>query len=320
MWYSRLVLAALFCVVVTDSAFGQGYPNRPIRLIIGTTAGTPPGLAALTLREELGRRAITLVPEARPGAAGLIAGELVARARPDGYTLLVVPSSYLSVTPHFHATMPFYPLEDLVPVVRLFVQQFVLAVPARSPLYSVADLVAAAKERPSTLLYGSSGVGSGQHLSGEMLSSLTGVQLVHVPYQGSGSLPDILSGRLDAVFSSTLITLPGVQGGKLRALGQTGGERSRLFPTVPTIGESIRGFRVDPWIAIFAPKGTPSAVVEFLNAEVTAALERADVQQAMAARDELFVRNRPQENAVRLREDSARYGTLIKTLGIKPAP
>ena len=320
----RLLSVCIICciaVFVRAASSAEPYPNKPVRLILSNAAGTNQSVAALTLRDGFAKRGVSVVVDAKPGASGLIAGDHVARSAPDGYTLLLTPSTYMSITPHVQKNMPFDPLRDLVPVIQLFRYPFVLAVGAASSVRTVHDLIALAKERPGKVTYGTLGVGGGQHLAGEMLARMAGVRMINIPYSPAAMqalIGDVTESRIDAAFSVTATVVPQVQSGKLRAIGVTGTNRSSLLPNVPAIHESMPGFSIDVWVGIYAPKGTSETVIGYLNAAISEVLEAVEIRRKMASRGEIFAPNTPKQVAEELRNEHARFGSLVRDIGLKP--
>ena len=320
----RLLSVCIICCIAVFARAASGtepYPNKAIRLILSNAAGSNQSIAALVLRDGFAKRGVSVAVDAKPGASGLIAGEYVARAAPDGYTILLTPSTYMSITPHVQKNMPFDPLRDLVPVIQLFRYPFVLVVSAASPVRSVSDLLARAKERPGRVTYGSLGVDGGQHLAGEMLARMTGVRMLNVPYSPAAMqalIGDVTESRIDAAFSVTATVVPQVQSGKLRAIGVTGTNRNSLLPNVPAIRESIPGFHIDVWMGIYAPKGTSETAIEYLNVAISEILKAAEIRSKMANRGEIFTPNTPKQVAEELRNEHERFGSLILDIGIKP--
>jgi tripartite-type tricarboxylate transporter receptor subunit TctC len=261
-------LLALFCLTLAAPA--QEYPTKPIRLVIPF----PPGgsndvvgrMIAQQLSDRLGKQ---VVVDNRGGAGGVIGTELVANAPHDGYTLLVISIAH-AVSPWLYK-LNFDPIKSFTPVAILASGPNVLVVHPDLPVHSVSELIALAKAKPGELNYASAGIGSFQHLGGELFKLTAGVNIVHVPYKGGGpALTDVLGGYTKVMFSSTVQTVPFIQNGQLRALGTGGAHRSSALPDVPTIGEQLPGYEATNWWGVVAPAGTPPAIVEKLHNEITA--------------------------------------------------
>jgi tripartite-type tricarboxylate transporter receptor subunit TctC len=280
-------IAALLIAIVTLSgtsvlAGADDYPSRPVKIIAPFGAGGPTDVYTRAVAEEL-RQALhqTFIIENRPGAGTTIGTDLVAKATPDGYTLLMI-SGTQAVNETLYAKKPYQLMRDLVPVAPLIDTDLVLVVPASLPVKSVADLLSLAREKPGTINYGSSGLGSNYHMAGELLKNLTGIDIVHVPYKGSsGARTDILSGQIQMLFDSVPTMTSTIKGGLVRPLATTGTTRSSILPDVPTFEEAgVPGFRATLWVGVMAPAGTPQPVVDLLNREITKIVSRADIKAA----------------------------------------
>ena len=274
-----LVLTALLPALAAQA---QPYPSKPIRFVSAfAPGGTTDILARILadkLREQVGQPVIV---ENRPGAGGNIGSDYVAKAAPDGYTLLMGASGPLAVNVSLFASMPFDPRRDFVPVVQITAAPLVLVVPANSPSNSVGDLLAEARKPGARLNYGSAGPGSPQHVTAELFKYMAKVDMTHVPYKSAGqSIADLVGGQLSASFEAMIPAIPHIKAGKLRALAVTGAERSPLLPDVPTVAEAgVPGFESTAWYGVVVPTGTPPDVVKRLNAEFAKILTQPDVKQ-----------------------------------------
>ena len=260
----------------------QDYPSRPIKIIAPFGAGGPTDVYTRAIAEEL-RKSLhqTVVIENRPGAGTTIGTDLVAKATPDGYTLLMI-SGTQCVNETLYSKKPYHLMRDLVPVAPLIDTDLVLVVPAAFPAKTLPELLALAKEKPGTLNYGSSGPGSNYHMAGELLKHLTGIDIVHVPYKGStGMRTDILSGQIQMLFDSVPTMAQMIKAGNVRALATTGTARSNILPDVPTFEESgVKGFKASLWVGFMAPAGTPQQIVDKLNTEINKILARPEIKAA----------------------------------------
>ena len=258
------------------------YPSHPVRIIVPFGAGGPTDVYTRAIAEEL-RKSLNqaFVEENKPGAGTTIGTDFVAKAAPDGYTLLMV-SGTQAVNETLYTHKPYELMRDLVPIAPLIDSDLVLVVHPSVPAKNLNELLALARARPGTLNYGSSGPGSNYHMAGELLKHLTGVDIVHVPYKGStGMRTDILSGQIQILFDSVPTMAPMIRAGKVRALGTSGLTRSPILPDVPTIAEAgVPGFQATLWVGFMAPAGTPQPIVEKLNSEITKVVTRPDIKVA----------------------------------------
>jgi len=303
----RLLPAVLVALALTSAAFAQAYPNRPVRLIVPF----PPGgsndvvgrLVAKQLSTELGQQVFV---DNHPGAGGVIGTQAAANAAPDGYTLLVVSLAH-AVNPALYK-LDYDPIKSFEPVAILATGPNVLVVNPELPVHSVKELIALAKQKPGGLDYASAGVGSFQHMGGELFKLMAGVDLVHVPYKGGGpAMQDVISGHVKIMFSSLVQTTPFIKSGQLRALGTGGAKRNAVLPDVPTIAEGgVPGYVADNWWGIVVPAGTPGPIVEKLYKNVEAALKAPELQA-------VFVR----EGATTIEMNSAEFGEYMKVEMIK---
>ena len=258
------------------------YPSRPVRIIVPFGAGGPTDVYTRAIAEEL-RKSLNqaFVEENKSGAGTTIGTDFVAKAVPDGYTLLMV-SGTQTVNETLYTHKPYELMRDLVPIAPLIDSDLVLVVHPSVPAKNLNELLALARARPGTLNYGSSGPGSNYHMAGELLKHLSGVDIVHVPYKGStGMRTDILSGQIQILFDSVPTMAPMIRAGKVRALGTSGLTRSPILPDVPTIAEAgVSGFQATLWVGFMAPAGTPQPIVEKLNSEITKVVTRPDIKVA----------------------------------------
>ncbi len=312
-WFAPLLLLA-------GLAHAQTYPTRPIRLIHGFATGSAIDVMgrplAAKLSDLLGQQVIV---DSRPGATGGIANEAVAKSAPDGYTLLAAPGSSLTAVPHLQAVR-FDPLRDFAGVVQTTGFSYVLVAHPSTPVQTARDLIALAKARPGYLTYGSTGVGSGFHLAGEMFCHLANVKMLHVPYRGGGAaaITDLVGGRVELMWDALAVVRPQLQSGKLKAIGVTGTRRAAVLPDVPAIADSgLPGYEMLGWHGVLAPAATPRDIVERVNAAVTKALAMPDIRDLWAAQNMEIVPTTPAQFSDLIRREHERYGKLIKTAGIK---
>jgi tripartite-type tricarboxylate transporter receptor subunit TctC len=313
----RLVLATV-ATLFTTAAPAQPYPTRPIRLLVSFPPGGAADLVARTVGQPLSERlGQPIVVENRPGSNGNLAGELVARAEPNGYTLLLGPSALFGINPHLYAKMSIDPLKELLPIASLVSNDLFLAAnPALAPL-NLRDFVEFARRTSPPLFYGSIGNGSEHHLSMELLKQQAGIDLVHVPYRGGGPAAlGVMAGDVAAMFGGGSVASL-VQSGKLRGLAVTGRRRSSALPELPSISELYPAYEVTLWQGLFAPMGTPPEIVARLRTEANAVLARPDVAQKLAAAGsgDPYVTT-PEDFVARIRSDNASYGKVIKAIGV----
>jgi len=317
----QLRLAALFLsMLVALPAGAQTFPSKPIRMLVGFTPGGAPDIIArmlgIKMQEGLGQ---PIVIENRPGASGNVAGDVTAKSAPDGYTLLMGNVS-LTISAHLPPKPNFDVAQDLEPVGMVASLPLMLVVNAAVPVASVKELIDYAKARPGQLNYASVGAGSAHHLSGEMLSSLSGARMVHVPYKGGGdAIKAVLAQETQLLFLTPLALMPHVRAGKLRALGVTSAKRTGAAPEVPTIAEAgLPGFDVDNWHTVFAPRGTPREVVERVNAELNRVLNQPDVKQQLLAQQGAEAwPSTPAEARAHVRAELDKWGRVVRDAGIK---
>ncbi len=278
-------IAALLLVVAAAAtgARADDYPARPVKIIVPFGPGGPADVFARTVAAELQKSMKqTFVMENRPGAGTTIGTDTVAKAAPDGYTLLVL-SGTQTVNETLYGKRPYQLMRDLVPIAPMVDTDLVMVVHPSVPAKNLSELVALAKAKPGTLNYGSSGIGSNYHMAGELLKALTGADIVHVPYKGStGARNDILSGQIQILFDSVPTMKETIKSGMVRAIGTTGLKRDGQLPDVPTLDEAgAKGFQHTLWLGIMAPAGTPRPIVDRLNKEITTAVNQPSFKQAL---------------------------------------
>jgi tripartite-type tricarboxylate transporter receptor subunit TctC len=311
------VALAVAALAFAGAAAAQ-YPTHPIRLIVGIPPGGAPDIAARVVGEKLGTLlGQPVVVENHAGSNGNIAGDMVAKAPPDGYMLCLCQDSIVAVNPHLYRAMSFDPLKDLVPVATIAQNQFVLSVNPSLPVKTFPEFIEYAKRAKPPLAYASGGNGSQHHLAMEMLKQRAGLDLLHVPFKGgSPATTATVAGETATMFSGTS-TAPMIKAGKLRALAVTGAKRSREFPDLPTIGEFYPGYEVTIWLGLFAPAGTPDAVIERLRTEVGKALNDPGVAAKLASAGGLEpMITTPDAFAALIRSDYDKYGKLVRDIGV----
>jgi tripartite-type tricarboxylate transporter receptor subunit TctC len=318
-------IVALFALagavtVSASAARADDYPSRPVKIIVPFGAGGPTDVYTRAIAEEL-RKSLhqPFVMENRPGAGTTIGTDVVAKAPPDGYTLLMV-SGTQTVNETLYAHKPYQLMRDLVPMAPLIDTDLVLVVHPSVPAKTVGELLALARAKPGTLNYGSSGPGSNYHMAGELLKNLTGIDIVHVPYKGStGARNDILSGQIQILFDSVPTMAPQIKAGMVRALGTSGKTRSPILPDVPTMAEAgVPGFNATLWVGFMAPAGTPKPIVDKLHDEITNILRRPDIKQAWEKTGATpIVMTQPEFKSF-MEAQVAKWAEVIKTNRIAP--
>jgi tripartite-type tricarboxylate transporter receptor subunit TctC len=315
---STLLRTTAFLLALTATAAAQDYPSKPIRLIIpfppGAINDTVGRMIATQLSGRLGKQVIV---DNRSGAGGVIGTEIAANAPKDGYTLLVV-SLVNTVNPWLYK-LSYEPIASFVPIAAVGSAPNVLLVNPELPVRSVGELVALAKEKPGEIQYASGGVGSFQHLGGELFKLMAGVDLLHVPFKGGGpALIDVLGGHTKVVFSTTITALPHVRSGRLRALGVGGRARSPVLPEIPTIAETgVPGYEAVNWIGIVAPAGTPAAITAKLHADIAAVVDSPELQKQFAAEGVDPMRMSATEFGAFMQQELEKWGRVVKEGGIK---
>jgi len=298
----------------------QTYPSKPVRLISPYASGGGSDTLARILGQKLYEAwGQPVVVENRPGAAGTLGAETVARATPDGYTLLVTPSAVLTINPHLYAKLRYDTFKDFIPVTMASNSPYLLVVHPKIPASSVKELIAYAKMNPGKMNYSSSGNGSSTHLAGVLFNNMAGVEIVHIPYKGAApAIVDLLAGNIQMRFSSVVPVLPHVRSGRLRGIAISSPKRYGPLPDMPTIAESgLPGYAVESFYAVVAPAHTPRAIVSKINAEVVRNLRSPEVAAHMAADGAEVIGSSPEELAKALRDDYARWAQPVKDSGAR---
>jgi tripartite-type tricarboxylate transporter receptor subunit TctC len=317
-WLIRVALAAVIAMLASG-ALAQTYPTRPIRLLVSFPPGGAADIVARLLGQPLSARlGQPVVVENRPGSNGNLAGELAARATPDGYTLLLGPSALFAINPHLYSKMAIDPLKELLPIASLVSNELILAAsPTLTVVNDLHDFVALARATKPPLFYGSIGNGSEHHLAMEFLKQQAGINLIHVPYRGGGPAAiGVMAGDVAAMFGGGSVT-PLIQAGKLKGLAVSGLRRSPLLPALPPIADTYPGYEVTIWQGLFGPVGMPDPIVTRLRDETNAILAQPDFAEKLAAAGsgDPYITT-PEQLLARIRSDHARYGKLIKDAGV----
>ena len=317
----RVCLTVLVAALPMEAAIAQAdYPARPIRLLVPYPPGGPTDIIGRLTSEVLTKRLNqTVVVDNRGGAATAIGAEMAARAPADGYTLLVSSETTFAVTPALRSKLAYHPERDFAPISMLTTQPYVLAVTPALPVNSVSQLIAHAKANPGKLSYGSAGLGSANHLAGEMFRHAAGIDTVHVPYKGNGpAITDLMSGQIAYMVGSISSLYPHAAAGKLRLLAIAAAQRSPTAPSIPTFAEGgMPGYQVSGWNGIVAPRGTPAALVKRLNADIVAGFNAPDVLERLRKQSIESAVGTPEQMAQHIKSEFARYSKLIKAIGLK---
>ena len=313
------VAAVLWCCLSLAQVHAQAYPTRPVRLVIPFAPGGGADIAgriiAQRLSEQLGQ---TVIPDNRAGAGGNVGAEIVAKAPPDGYTVLLTTNS-IAVNASLYAKLGYSLAKDLAPVSMTALIPLVLVTHPSVPARTVKELVALGKRRQGGLNFGSNGSGTTSHLSGVLLNTVSGANAVHIPYRGGGPLMTaLLSGEIDMGFSVTLVVQPHVRSGRLRALAVTTPRPAATMPEVPTMGSFFPGFDTNVWHGVFVPAGTPAAVVNRLHEEFVRALQSPQARTALERDGAEPVGTTPAEFSAILTADIEKYAKLVRSSGAKP--
>jgi tripartite-type tricarboxylate transporter receptor subunit TctC len=316
---ARAVCALCFCTSLATPALAQSaYPNRPIRVIVPLAPGGGSDYTARLIGARLSERiGQTVVVDNRPAASGIVGTDLVAKAAPDGYTLLLVFSTHAQSAQLF-TKLPYDPIKDFTPITEVFATPLVLLVHPSQPMKTMKEFIAFAKDHPGKLNYGTSGPGSSPHLMTELLNAMAGIQMTHVPYKGVAAvMTALLGGELQVAYSNSVTGAPLWKAGKLRPLGMSALKRSEAFPEIPTIDESgVPGYEALIWFGYMAPAKTPRAIIERLHEDINAVLKMPEIRQTLVAQGNLIVGSKPDEFAAVIKKEADKWGALGKRLGV----
>jgi len=302
------------------AAAAESYPVRPVRFILPFPPGGPTDILARVFGQKLGDNlGQQVVIDNRGGAGGIIACEIAMRAAPDGYTIMLGAVGTLAINPHLYAKVPYNPQRDFRPVSLLAATPYVLLVSPSIPARSVKELIAYARARPGQLNFGSGGVGTGNHLSGELFKLAADLDLAHVPYKGANlAIPDLLAGQVHMLFLNVLPALPHVKAGRLRALAVTSGRRSPSAPDIPTMAEAgIPGYETSSWHGVVVPAKTAAGVVKRVHAELSKIARQPEVKERLEAQGAEVIGSTPEEFAAWIRSENAKWSEVIRAAGIR---
>ncbi|HYF21117.1 MAG TPA: tripartite tricarboxylate transporter substrate binding protein [Ramlibacter sp.] len=314
----RSALAAAALIAAVGAAQAQDkFPSKPVTVVVPQAAGGANDaiarIVAQKLSEQTGQQ---FVVENRPGAGGNIGTAAVARAKPDGYTIMLTADSSYVINPALYKSTGFDPLKDFEPVTPVANAGYVLVANNNFPARNVSDLIAMAKAQPGKIMIGSAGNGTLNHLFGEMLGKATGIQLVHVPYKGaSAAVTDLVGGQVQVSIQSLPSSISFIRSGKLKVLGVVNEKRVAALPDVPTIGETVKGLGYTPWYGVFAPAGTPRPIVNQLQAEISRALDAPDVKEKLAGVGAEPYKSTPEQFSAMVRSELPRWAKVVKDSG-----
>ncbi|MDO8279732.1 MAG: tripartite tricarboxylate transporter substrate binding protein [Burkholderiaceae bacterium] len=312
--------AAVSLLATTVGAWAQAWPSKPIRLVVPFAVG---GVVDLTARETAqvlsARLGQPVIVENRAGNAGMIGVDFVAKAAPDGYTLVMASAGTIAINPHLFKAMPYDPVKDLVAVAPVVQGINIMVVPASSPVKNVREFIAAAKAAPGKINFGSAGTGASDHMATELFANMAGIKITNVPYKGGGpALIDLLAGTIDLIFSSLPPAIGHVKSGRLRALGVTSANRLEVLPDVPTVAEAgVPGYESVAWYGLFAPANTPASIVSRINAETAATLQNPDLRRRFLEGGLIPFSSSPQAFASYVAAETDKWGKVVRANGIK---
>ncbi|MCC2595839.1 tripartite tricarboxylate transporter substrate binding protein [Pusillimonas sp. MFBS29] len=304
---------------VSSFAHAAGYPDKPVTVYIGFSAGGPTDTVGRLLADKLSQKlGQTFVVENKVGASGVVAANLVQKAKPDGYTLMLGSSSTLSIIPHVQKNIQYDAINDFTPVALVASYPYYLAVPADSPFKTLDDLIAYGRDKNNELSYASAGTGAVNHLAGEWLKEETGIKALHVPYKGdSAAMPDLIAGRVDYALLAGIVALPQVEAGKLRVLASASSSPDKGAPNIEIIGQKTApGFDAEPWNGLMGPAGMPEDVVSTLNTAVNEVLSDPEVKARLLTLDQYPFTSTPAQFKQHIKDQSSRWAGIIKSANI----
>src|SRR5437773_8807711 len=316
----RIIVALTALGVLSPAVWAQSFPSKPVRVIVTFPPGGTPDIYGRVMSAELQKIwNHPVVVENRTGAGGTIGTDYVAKAAPDGYTLLFAADATITIAPHLYSKLPYDPVRDLAPIVNVAAGPFVLMANPAFPADNVKELIALVRAQPGRISYASSGAGGQQHLAMESIRTLAGnMDMIHVPYKGFGQgIADVLANQVPLIFGGITASIQLTKSGKLKALGVTGPQRTKTLPGVPAIAETLPGFDITAWYGFLAPAGTPREIVKRIHDDSVAVIKRPDFLERLD-RDGLSpVGNTPEEFAAQIKADLAHWAKIVKAAGAK---
>jgi len=318
----RNVVVALGAAAIGTPLAGlaqAGYPNKPVKIVVSFSPGGTTDILARFLAQKLGEAiGQPVVVENKPGAGGILGNDFVVKSPADGYTFLMGSASNLVVAPNMYKNMPYDAKKDLIPVAQAAAGPFVIVVNPQVPAKTFPELLALARAEPGKITFATSGNGTSLHLAGELINTMAGVKMTHVPYKGTGpAMLDTISGQVNVTLSDMVPFVPHIQAGKLRPLAQTTAQRSKLLPDLPTVAETLPGYDATSWYGLMAPAGTPPAIVQRVNQELGKILQQADVRARYAQLGVDAVNMSPSEFGVYINREMAKWADVIAKSGAK---
>jgi tripartite-type tricarboxylate transporter receptor subunit TctC len=313
-----LALVAVIAAGPTAALGADAWPSKPITVINPWAPAGPADIVARPIMQKLSERlGQPIVVENRAGANGVIGAGIVAKAKPDGYTLLFSHVGPIAISPAMQSDMPYDSVKDFEPVTQVVSAPLVLVVRPELPIKSLQELIAYAKSHPGKLTYGSVGTGSTTHLAGEMLHNMAGIDILHVPYKGAAPvITDMLGGQIDMAFINISGVMPYLPQGKLRPIAVSTLKRSSLLPDIPAIAETFPGYEVNSWYGVMAPAGTPKAIVDRLQREIAAVLKTPEVMQVLKNGGLDAEGTTPQQYTAQIKSDLGRWAAVVKSAGV----
>ena len=305
-------------VVFSGSVQAQGYPSRPIRLIVPFAPGGGLEITARSIGQKLtAKRGQSIVIDNRPGAATIVGTDIASKATPDGYTLLMITTTF-AINPSLYAKLPYDPARDFTPVTQINSVPNILVVNPSIPAQSVRDLITLAKAKPGQLNYASAGAGTSPHLATELFKTMAGIDMTHIPYKGiPPAVTDVIAGRVSMLMTTTISAGPHVKSGKLRALAVTSPRRLAVMPDVPAIAETVPGYEADAFQAMVAPAGVPREIIRQLAADVAEILKLPDVRERVTADGAEPIGSTPEAFAAFLKKETTKWGKVVKDSGAR---
>ncbi len=316
---TALTLGALVSLGTTTANAQAAYPNKPVKVIVTFPPGGTPDIYGRVLAQELSTLwKQSVIVENKTGASGTIGTDFVAKAVPDGYTLLFAADASVTMAPNLYANVPYNPTKDLTPIINAASGPFVLLANPAFAATDIKSLIALAKQQPGKISYASSGPGGQQHLSMEMVKSMAGVDITHIPYKGFGQgVTDVMAGQVPLIFGGITASIQISKGGKLKPIAVTSAKRSKALPDVPAIAETLSGFRVEAWYGFLGPAGMSKDLVKKIHDDVATIINRPDFQARLTADALDPVANTPEEFAAQISADLASWGKVIKSVNLK---